>query len=132
MGFHSRSEGEFGWCVTLAEHEIAALMRRLGQRAEAKQQVAQMVNYAHELVTRYPGDPYAYLALSLTQIEVFKNAVRYDDADREAALIQALSSSERALAISPGNAKAQEAVTDCRDRLERLRSEPKAAATAAP
>ena len=86
MGFHAHSEGELGWCVTLAEGDLAAQMRRLEQRADAKQQVAHMVNYANELVARYPGDLFAHLALSKAQIHVFKNALRYKDGNPQTAL----------------------------------------------
>jgi hypothetical protein len=122
MHYKPQSEGEFGYVVILAEGDLAARMRRTERQADAKQQVAQMMNYARALVARCPNDPLAYLALSEAQIHVAKNAVRYDTAKQETALRQALDSAERALAINPANSKAQSAVADRRRRLERIKA----------
>jgi tetratricopeptide (TPR) repeat protein len=121
MGFQPQSEGEFGLSTILAEGDLAALMRRLGKETDAKRQVAQIVKYANELVARYPGDSFAYLALSQARIQVFKNAERYQDANSKTALRQALDAAEKATALNPGNATAQDALTDCRRRLETAR-----------
>jgi tetratricopeptide (TPR) repeat protein len=111
------SEGNFGLCAILAEGDLAALMRRTGRPDEAKRLVAKMLKYAKSLAERFPRDPLAYLALSEAQIHVVKNAYRYHDSDPETGLRQALESAKRALAISPGNAKAEAAVADRRRRL---------------
>jgi hypothetical protein len=123
MHFQPQSEGHLGWCVILAEGDLAARMRRTGQNADAKEQVTQMIDYGRALVARCPNDPLAYLALSEAQIHFAKNAIRYEPAKRETALRQALDSAERAIAIDPANPKAQAAVADRRRRLTQFRAD---------
>ena len=95
--------------------------RRLGRIDEARRSAGRMHAFTRLLVTRYPGQPVAHLALSTAFTQMAKNAWKTDD---QAAVEQnwrlALDEARRALVLDPQDARAGAQVADLQRRLDLL------------
>ena len=101
--------------------ERIASQRRLGRLDEALRATERMHAFAHLLVTRYPRQSVAHLALCASLTQMAKNAWQTEDrAAVERNWKLAIDEARRALVLDPQDARAGAQVADLQKRLDLL------------